>query len=493
MRARFKYIYPLRRILHHARNDFRVWRLNREVALAFADPILEGPGLGGRLTLPLRTPWGRGALGLVAVLGLALLIRPLLRPLEGAEAALAAVPAAPEPPPSLVLPAAVDGNPDAGMPAAKEASESGPAPGEAAEAPAPPEPGAPVPSDGVNMAIMLAMAGLEGETDPAASPVPARLPSRYKALVACKRDRTLYVYERTARSRWSQVAAYPMAFGRNGGDKADAGDRRTPEGRYWITSVLSGPSQGPLYGALVFTLNYPNPKDIAEGKGGEGIWIHGVERGRRPARTRGCIALPNKDVMALAAHAGTGTPVLILPDSVAPDPASQLDETGMEREYPDLMARYGRGGRVDEVMRERALSEGREFLAVENRDHPEAARGALSPADREAILARLERWRKDWIARDAAAYARHYAAAFRDRQGRDRADFLERKGRIFASKARITMEMIEPVIASDGYWRADVTFRQEYAAEGGEGIQRSSGPKTVWLEHGPEGWLIVKE
>lgn len=484
MRASFKYFYPLRRLLHHARNDFRVRRLNREVALAFADPILEGPGLRGRLVQPLRTPWGIGAASLAAALALALLTRPLFRaaPPEADLAVVPAVPPAPSAPPGAASPAALP-----------ETEETGPAPGEAAEAPAPPEHGAPVPSDGVNMAIMLAMAGLEEEADPVAPAAPARLPQRYKALVACKRDRTLYVYERAGKGRWQKVAAYPVAFGRHGGDKSDAGDRRTPEGRYWITSVLSGPSQGPLYGALVFTLNYPSPKDIAEGKGGEGIWIHGVEAGRRPTRTRGCLALPNKDVMALAAHAGTGTPVVILPDSVAPDPASQFDETGMEREYPGLMARHGGGGRMDTLMRERALAEGRAFLEAEARAHPEAARGELSPADREAILARLERWRRDWIGRDAAAYASHYASSFRDRQGRGRPEFLERKGRIFASKGRITMDMIDPVVTADGYWRADVTFRQEYAAEGGEGIQRSSGPKTVWLEHGPDGWLIVKE
>ena len=80
--------------------------------------------------------------------------------------------------------------------------------------------------------------------------------------------------------------------------------------------------------------------------------------------------------------------------------------------------------------------------------------------------------------------------------GRSREDFLERKRRIFAVKRRILMEMQKPEITQEGYGRVSVTFRQEYEAEGAapeEGVQRSSGPKTVWLEQGPDGWFIVKE
>ena len=164
-------------------------------------------------------------------------------------------------------------------------------------------------SDGVNTAIVLAMAGLEPGTEAEGEmqAAPIRMPERYNVLVACKRERTLYVYERGARGTWSKLVSFPMAFGRKEGDKADAGDRRTPEGRYWITSVLSGPSQGPLYGPLVFTLNYPTPRDLAEGKSGEGIWIHGVEFGKHPNYTRGCLSLENVQV---GMQPLTGTAVL---------------------------------------------------------------------------------------------------------------------------------------------------------------------------------------
>jgi murein L,D-transpeptidase YafK len=477
MRPIHRYSFPIRRALQHARVDFRVWRQNREVAAAFRDPILEGPGFIELLAGRLRAPWAAWAAGLVLAVSAGLAYKGLSTGAEGdpfkgeagahSEAAgdglLADVPAAAGP----------DGgrNGEGGILAMVSDSAA----------------------LGVNMAIVLEAAGLDAAPRPGPEPAPAALPERYNALVACKRDRTLYVYEREAKGKWTKRAAFPMAFGRRGGDKADAGDRRTPEGRYWITSMLSGPSQGPLYGPLVFTLNYPTPGDLAEGKGGDGIWIHGVEAGKGPTSTRGCLALANDDVLELSKYADIGTPVLILPDTLHAEPSRQFDETGMAREYPALMAAHARRGRADTLARERALAEARAFLAKEAREHPAVAEGGLSPEDREAILARLARWREDWTRRDAEAYAGNYSEDFQDRNGRGREEFLERKRRIFASKTRITMDMHKPEIQSEGRGKANVTFRQEYAAEGGEGIQRSSGTKTVWLEQGPGGWLIVRE
>jgi hypothetical protein len=56
------------------------------------------------------------------------------------------------------------------------------------------------------------------------------------------------------------------------------------------------------------------------------------------------------------------------------------------------------------------------------------------------------------------------------------------------------MEMRDQRIETEGYGRVSVTFRQEYSAEGGGGgVQKSSSTKTVWLEQGDSGWLIIKE
>lgn len=448
-------LFRLRRFSHHAFVDLRIWRQNREVAFAFRDPLLEGPGALALAASRLRSP---GTALAAAGLALAIVTGFSFRAGSRADSVSAPQLSGAERPGSLL---------------------TSPSPRQA---------------EGVNTTILRVAAGLEYEGDmaPAAAPatVPA-LPERYRALIACKRDRTLHVYERRGPRTWERLAGYPMAFGRKEGDKSDAGDRRTPEGLYWITDLVSGPSQGPQYGPLVFPLNYPTPRDLAEGKSGEGIWIHGLEAGKRLTVTRGCLALGNGDLLELAAHAGAGTPIVILPEGHLPDPASQLDERDMEREYPALFPESAR--RDAAARKEKILAEARAWLDRAAREHP-AAPDTLTPSDREAILARLARWREDWMGRDAEAYAKSYAPDFRDRQGRDRKAFLERKRRIFASKTRITMDMEAIEIGPDGRGGATVTFRQEYAAEGGgDGLQRSSGTKSVSLGRAPDGWLITGE
>jgi murein L,D-transpeptidase YafK len=321
---------------------------------------------------------------------------------------------------------------------------------------------------------------------------PAHFPAQGNVLLACKKDRTLYAYVRKS-GAWSRIAAFPMAIGRNAGDKDERGDARTPEGQFWITGMVAGPSKGPLYGALVFPLNYPRPADRAEGKGGDGIWIHGVPAGTLPNFTHGCISLANDDILALANLATAGTPVVILPDSLGPDPARQIDTVGLEREYPAIAEKYVRRTAADSSAREKALKDARAFVANEQKRFPDLAMQSLTEADRKAILARLDKWRADWSNRALDAYATNYDASFRDRHGRPKDVFLERKAHIFESKSRIEMELRDPKIEPECYGRVRVSFRQDYLAEGADGAQRSSETKTLRLDQGPQGWLIITE
>lgn len=497
MAHRFSYRpgFALRRFWRHRREDFRVWRLNLQVADAFRDPLLEGLGpihaafAGVKSLLPESVPFRKPSRLL------ALAATPVVLGLLGSLIAYHAlhgdrldVGSESSDVPSVSSRSGVL------LPTVRPSSEQ-----RALEAPLSLAltlpPAVDSTGEGVNMAIMLAAAGLDGSPEEA-EPLPARLPESYHALIASKKDRTLFIFARIGAGRWKEAARFPMAYGRWSGDKADAGDRRTPEGRYWLTGTVSGPSKGPHYGPLVFPLNYPSVRDMADGKGGEGIWIHGVESGMRPSFTRGCISLANEDVMALARYADLGTPVVILADTESPDPSQQLDETGMGREYPALLTEYGgRPGSAVEKRR-RAMEDGKAFLAKEARDFPPASRLSVVGADRDAILTRLDKWKDDWVRRDTAAYEANYGAGFKDRMGRSRSAFMERKRKIFASKRRISMELQEPEIKPEGYGRVSVTFRQEYEAEGAapeEGVQKSSGPKTVWLEEGADGWYIVKE
>lgn len=452
MRFHIRPEYVLHKTFHHARVSLSVWRNNRAAGEAFRDPAMLNNVYGPWNRVTQRSRNRRFAIGALLVISLvAFLSR---RPAPDPD---------PDPDPGIM-------NLQASVPPAGAVS----APLVSLPTIVPRNPSAP-------SALV-----------PAQPDEPVGFPEQGFILIACKRDRTLYVYKRAGKS-WNRTAAFPMAIGRNSGDKGRAGDLRTPEGRFWITGMLSGVQKGPIYGPLVFTLNYPRPGDMAEGKTGVGIWIHGVEAGKLPSFTKGCLALANEDVLALGAYADIATPIVILSDTLGPDPGRQVDMTGMEGEYPSIISAYGRKTAKDTAARESILEHAREFVAKEAKKFPELAMQALSEQDRKEVLARLERWRADWSSRSIEAYAANYDAAFRDRNGHDKQAFMERKRAIFGSKTRIEMEIREPRIESESYSRVKVTFRQDYLAEGPQGTQRSSEPKSLRLDEGPGGWLIITE
>jgi hypothetical protein len=197
--------------------------------------------------------------------------------------------------------------------------------------------------------------------------------------------------------------------------------------------------------------------------------------------------------VALSAYADAGTPVVILPDSLTPDPSAQVDVAGMEREYPSIMAAHVLRTGSDSAARAKVLKRARDYVAKEAKAFPELGLQALSAEAKQAILARLEKWRSDWMSRSIDAYSANYDPDFKDRLGRDRQTFLDRKRKIFESRTRIEMEIREPRIESEGYARAKITFRQDYLADGPQGPQRSSEMKSMRLEEGPDGWLIITE
>ncbi len=150
-------------------------------------------------------------------------------------------------------------------------------------------------------------------------------------------------------ARGKLVKTYVIGLGQAPlGHKQEAGDNRTPEGRYRITEKQRGPFQG-TYGAFMGSrwigLSYPNIQDAEAAlrrgsltkteveqirsahragrqppqntKLGGGIGIHGWS-GKWPGDDRqnltwGCISLQNPDLEDLYNRVRVGTPVIILP------------------------------------------------------------------------------------------------------------------------------------------------------------------------------------
>ena len=118
------------------------------------------------------------------------------------------------------------------------------------------------------------------------------------------------------------IRNFKIALGREPvGAKQQAGDGRTPEGRYTLTA-RNGASR--FYRSI--RVSYPSPADadLARSRGvdpGGDIMIHGLSRAMRDVGsghyrldwTEGCIAVTDAEMDVIWAEVPAGTPIEILP------------------------------------------------------------------------------------------------------------------------------------------------------------------------------------
>lgn len=136
---------------------------------------------------------------------------------------------------------------------------------------------------------------------------------KYALVMDAKRAR-LFLYE-NVRGIPNLVSDFYVSQGKFGIDKFKEGDQRTPLGVYFITNRLPGAKLPDFYGPGALPLNYPNEWDKSQGRGGSGIWLHGVPSSnysRPPLASDGCVVLSNPDFLKIAATVDIAkTPVII--------------------------------------------------------------------------------------------------------------------------------------------------------------------------------------
>ena len=188
-----------------------------------------------------------------------------------------------------------------------------------------------------------------------------------------------WLMQRDATGGWSGISGFYVSIGASGTDKRKRGDRRTPLGVYYAIDELDAARLPARYGSSVLTLDYPNALDIAQGRSGDGIWLHGIDPDnnvRPPRDTDGCIAFDNARIGTLReALALRRTPVIV---------ADNFDwQRGAE---PDEVGAQLRG--MLQLWRETQLSSDAESLIGLHRD--DYARHGLSPQLwRAGVRARL--------------------------------------------------------------------------------------------------------
>ncbi len=140
------------------------------------------------------------------------------------------------------------------------------------------------------------------------------------SIVVRKNKFKLYLYKGNC-----LIKTYPIAIGKNPGDKREVGDCRTPEGDFYINSIEDssswvhdfGDGKGPIKGAYGpwFLRLYTGADRTKSGKAWEGIGIHGTHDPTSIGKmaSEGCIRMRNEDIMELKEKVKIGTPVKIEP------------------------------------------------------------------------------------------------------------------------------------------------------------------------------------
>lgn len=119
-----------------------------------------------------------------------------------------------------------------------------------------------------------------------------------------------------------RVRSFPVACGENYGDKEREGDRKTPEGLFWVQEIVD---TAPWSAAAAATL--PDPAAYRSPYGPRfirlltpphtGIGIHGTndDASVGSRASAGCVRLHNDDLMALLPYVYIGMPVFITPSA----------------------------------------------------------------------------------------------------------------------------------------------------------------------------------
>lgn len=139
------------------------------------------------------------------------------------------------------------------------------------------------------------------------------LPEGEHAILVEKQTQRLFVYRQDGGLRpLTRVFDTACSTGEAPGSKQVEGDKKTPEGVYFLIGEHLEKDLTPIYGPRAFPTDYPHLLDRQQGKTGYAIWIHGTNKPLKPMDTNGCIALKNTDVVRLSDYVNRHvTPVII--------------------------------------------------------------------------------------------------------------------------------------------------------------------------------------
>lgn len=139
-----------------------------------------------------------------------------------------------------------------------------------------------------------------------------KLPEKENVILVEKKSQTLFLYAARDNDLVVQFQV-PCSTGEASGIKERSGDKKTPEGVYFLNDEYEDKYLSPVYGTKAFPTDYPNLIDKRAGKNGSAIWIHGTNKELKPNGSNGCVALENSNILKLSDYITlNSTPVIMV-------------------------------------------------------------------------------------------------------------------------------------------------------------------------------------
>ncbi len=263
----------------------------------------------------------------------------------------------------------------------------------------------------------------------------AILPANGRCVIVEKESQTLLLFRKTA-AGFELEKSYACSTGAKEGEKSSEGDHKTPEGIYLFKNVLPGNKLSAIYGKLAITLDYPNPYDRIEGKGGDGIWLHATNEPIRPYlpnKTRGCVVVSNNDIEELSKLITLNQTPLVIVSKIHYQTPEELESN-----------------------------------AASLRDF-------------------IEKWRQNWESKSIGSYIGMYSSRFRNGDQNLKAYKSYKEG-VFSRAGRIQVRLdLESAVRHEKY--AMLTVRQEYRSN----RLSSMGTKRLFAVREGGNWRIIAE
>lgn len=232
---------------------------------------------------------------------------------------------------------------------------------------------------------------------------------------------------------YKPVKVFRCSTGENHGPKSRRNDKKTPEGIYFLTRAYLEKELAPKYGPLAFSIDYPNPLDKIQGRGGYGIWFHGTNQPLKPRDTNGCIVLENGGIDELSGFIKLHETLVIIAPRI-------------ERVCPDSLKQ-----------------------------------------ERDEVEKVIEGWKEAWENKDISNYLNFYSPRF-SAQGMDWHGWKAYKNRLAKKYGEIEINIDNlQLIKANGVVLA--SFNQTYHTNSFE----SRGEKRLYLAKNSNEWKIIGE